>query len=102
MAGEVAEAPATAPSSPGGRPSRVGGHAGDTPTCPWVGLRGGGAHGREWVHACASEDTPRTRRRQLIMIIYNYQTLRAKRSIPFILYNDSEKSMPQNSSGVGC
>lgn len=69
-----------------GGPARVGGRAGDTPRCPWVGSPGG-RPGREWVHTCASEDTPRTHRRQLIMIICNYQKLRAQCSSPCILYN---------------
>ena len=63
---------------------------------PVGGRLGGGA--REGVHTCDSEDTPRTYRRQLIMIIYSYQTLRAKCCISFILYSSSGKLMLSNSS----
>lgn len=86
----VAEAPCRSPFLPWKEALPcVGGRAGDTPTCPWVGSQGGGP-GREWVHTCASEDTPRTHRRQLIMIICSSQMLRAKCSSLCIIYN-SEK-----------
>lgn len=78
MVGVVAEGPATAPSSPGKQPCLVGLHAGARPRPRGWACRRGPTHGREWVHTCASQDIPSTHRQQLIMIIYNYQTLRAK------------------------
>lgn len=90
----------TAPSSPGKGSCRGGVLAGTRPRPGgWAGRRVGGT--REGVgHTCASEDTARTFRGQLI-ITYSSQTLRAQCSISFILHNSSVKLMLQNSSRWG-